>query len=187
MGKSQSIVFKIVSIPKIIKESDDDLPASDELTPRRGTDGLNVIILQLHSVCSEFIQHRCPDVRAVVPDVVEPLVICHDEDYMRRLRDGKPVVKSPFSLIFLLVGAHQIPGQVAEAEQAHHGKTSQSCRCHCCYDDESLKPANISYIVSTSFCRYKTIPSSNSWLTSAGVKQSETYKKELHLHPLRRS
>ena len=107
------------------------LPAGDELTPGRGADGLDVIILQLHSVRSQFIQRRCPDVRAVVANVIEPLIICHDENDVRRLRHGwRAFSKSLVGLVLHLVWTHQVPGQVPEAEQAHHGETRQSCRCH---------------------------------------------------------
>lgn len=106
------------------------LPAGDELAAGRGADGLDVVILQLHSVSSQFVQHRCPDVRAVVADVVESLIVCHDEKDVRRLRNGRPVNKRLVWLIFHLVRAHHVPGQVPEAEQAHHGEAGQSWGCH---------------------------------------------------------
>lgn len=106
------------------------LPAGDELTSGWSADGLDVVILQLHSICSQFVQHRCLYVRAMIADVVEALVVCHDENNVRRLRDRRPVNKGLVRLVFQLVRAHEIPGEVPEAEQAHHGETGQGCCCH---------------------------------------------------------
>lgn len=66
----------------------------------------------------------------MIANVIEPLVICHNENNMRGLRDRKSANKRFFWIVFHLVRAHQIPGQVPEAQQAHHGETGESCRCH---------------------------------------------------------
>lgn len=106
------------------------LPASNKLTTWRGTDGLDVIVLQLHSVCSQFVQHWCFDVRAVIANVVESLIIRHDENDVRRSWDGSLVRRSMVCLIFHLVWAHQVPGQITETQQAHHRKACESRCCH---------------------------------------------------------
>lgn len=55
-------------------------PACHELTPRGCAGRLDVVVLELHSLCRELIQHRCTDIFAVIADVIEALVIRHDED-----------------------------------------------------------------------------------------------------------
>lgn len=97
-----------------------ELPASDELAAGWSADGLDVIVLQLHSLRCQFVQCRCVDVSVVVADVVEALIICHDEDNVRtrmvRLLD--------------LVRTRPVLGQIAQTEKTHHGERRQ---CRCCH------------------------------------------------------
>lgn len=110
------------------------LPAGDELAAGWGADGLDVVILKFHSISSQFIQRRCLYIRAVIANVVESLIVCHDKNNVRRLWDRRPPAKSLNRLVFHLVRSHHVPGQVPEAEQTHHGKTSQRGCGHffCC-------------------------------------------------------
>lgn len=106
------------------------LPASDELTAWGGTDGLDVVVLQLHSICSQFVQYWCLDIRAVIANIVESLIIRHDENDVRRSWDRRLSSRSLICLVFHLVWAHQVPGQITETQQAHHRKACESRCCH---------------------------------------------------------
>ncbi len=97
-----------------------ELPASDELTAGRSADGLDVVVLQLHSLRCQLVQCRCVDVSVVVADVVEALIICHDEDNVR----------TRMARLFDLVRTRPVLGQIAQTEQTHHGERRQSRCCH---------------------------------------------------------
>ncbi len=97
-----------------------ELPASDELTAGRSADGLDVVVLQLHSLRCQLVQCRCVDVSVVVADVVEALIICHDEDNVR----------TRMARLFDLVRTRPVLGQIAQTEQTHHRERCQSRCCH---------------------------------------------------------
>lgn len=65
------------------------LPAGDQLAAGRRADGLDVVVLQLHTLGCQPVQGGRLDVRAVVPDVVVALVISQDEDDVRRAGEGR--------------------------------------------------------------------------------------------------
>lgn len=96
------------------------LPASDELTPRWCAYGLDVIVLQLHSLCCQSVQGRCVDVGVMIADVIKALIISHNKDDVRarmvRLLD--------------LIRARPVPGQITQTEQTDNGEPSESRYCH---------------------------------------------------------
>lgn len=97
-----------------------ELPAGDELTAGWSADGLDVVVLQLHSLRCQLVQCRCVDVSVVVADVVEALIICHDEDNVR----------TRMVRLFDLVRTRPVLGQIAQTQQTHHGERRQSRCCH---------------------------------------------------------
>lgn len=121
------------------------VPAGDELAAGRGADGLDVVTLQLHSISSQLVQSRGLDGGVVVADVIESLIVCHDENDMRRLRRGGAVSESLDRLDLHLVRTHPVPRQVPEAEQTHHRETGQSRRGHSLVSVTLLKRRSASH------------------------------------------
>ncbi len=50
------------------------VPAGDELAAWRRADGLNIVVLQLHTFSRQFVQSWSLDGRVMVADVVETLL-----------------------------------------------------------------------------------------------------------------
>lgn len=97
-----------------------ELPARDELTAGRSADGLDVVVLQLHALRCQLVQGRGVDVSVVVADVVEALIVRHDEDNVRTRMVRR----------LDLVRTRPVLGQIAQTEQTHHGERRQSRCCH---------------------------------------------------------
>lgn len=58
------------------------LPSSHKLASWGGTDGLNIVVFQFHPFASQLVQYGCVDLWAMVPDIIEALVIHHYENNM---------------------------------------------------------------------------------------------------------
>ena len=53
-----------------------------KLAAGRGTDGLHIVVLQLHPLACQSVQIGGPNLRPVVADVVKPIVVSKNEHYV---------------------------------------------------------------------------------------------------------